>query len=284
MGAANVAFAACDAMTLTLPGMTAAATKLTASVVAAGGATCGGVDAFLGPQAGKLTLTFNGAVDTIADNKYCTYKVKAITTAKVYVAANSATRTAEVKIAAATDIAAAKITTSTKTGTAPAPDAGGGASSYSSAPPSPPAPAKHYIEAEVKLDGITAAQFDAAAKTAFKEVIAASLEGVKANDVYDVKAVDARRAGVKVSFKVKVADAAKAAAGATTLNTFLKKTGDDGFLNKLKAKGGNLAKVTGVTVTKAPAAKTSTTVSGVAKTSVVSLTSLVALAFAFLGH
>lgn len=161
------------------------------------------------------------------------------------------------------------------------------ASSYTSgAAPTPAATttAKHFIEAEVKLDGITVAQFDAAAKTAFKSVIADSLAGVSAADVYDVKAVAARRAGVKVSFKVKVADAAKAKSGATTLTTFLKKTGDTGFLNKLKAKGGNLAKVTGVTVTKAPAAKTSTTVSGVAKTAVVSLTSLVALAFAFLGH
>jgi len=166
---------------------------------------------------------------------------------------------------------------------APTPTPAGKASSYTSgAAPAPASTAKHYIEAEVKLDGITAAQFDAAAKTAFKAVIAGSLAGVSAADVYDVKAVDARRAGVKVSFKVKVADAAKASTGATTLTTFLKKSGDDGFLNKLKAKGGNLGKVTGVTVTKAPAAKTTTTVSGVGKSAVLSLTSLVALTFAFL--
>merc|ERR1712196_762174 len=125
----------------------------------------------------------------------------------------------------------------------------------------------HFIEAEVKLDGITVAQFDAAAKTAFKEVIAA------------------RRAGVEVSFKVKVKDAATATSGATTLNEVLKdSTGDKGFLKQLKAKGGNLANVSGVTVTKAPAAKTgpTATVSGVAKTAAMSITSMVAAAFALL--
>merc|ERR1712070_1017214 len=164
------------------------------------------------------------------------------------------------------------------------------ASTYTSAKAPAPAPAKapdakHFIEAEVKLDGITVAQFDAAAKTAFKEVIAASLKDVKAEDVYDVKAVAGRRAGVKVSFKVKVKDAATATSGATTLNTFLKDTtGDKGFLKSLKAKGGNLAKVSGVTVTKAPAAKAAPTptVSGVAKTAAMSITSMVAAAFALL--
>jgi len=156
-------------------------------------------------------------------------------------------------------------------------------SSYGSGGTTPaptPAPA-HYIETEIKLEGITAADFNDAAKTAFKDVVSAKL-GVKASDVYDLKVTDARRAGVKVSFKVKVKDAAAASSGATTLNTFLKDTGDNGFLKKLQAKGGNLAKVTKLTVTKAPAAKTSTQVSGVAKTAVVSLTSLVALTFAFL--
>jgi len=139
-----------------------------------------------------------------------------------------------------------------------------------------------YIEAEIKLTGITVAQFDATAKSNFKSVIAASMTGVKASDVYDVKATAAtRRAGVKVSFKVKVATAAAASSGATTLNTFLKDTtGANGFLKKLQAKGGALANVSGVTVTKAPAAKTSVTVSGVANTAILSIMSFVALSCA----
>merc|ERR1711959_584000 len=158
------------------------------------------------------------------------------------------------------------------------------ASSYTSAAASPaPAPA-HYIEAEIKLTGITVAQFDATAKADFKSVIAAGMTGVKASDVYDVKATAAtRRAGIKVSFKVKVATAAAASSGATTLNNFLNDTtGANGFLKKLKAKGGTLANVSGVTVTKAPAAKTSVTVSGVANTAILSLMSFLALSCALL--
>merc|ERR1711907_828710 len=180
--------------------------------------------------------------------------------------------------------------TAASTPPTPTPTPATKASAYTSGGAKAPAPApasaataKHFIEAEVKLDGITVAQFDAAAKTAFKQVIASSLEGVSAADVYDVKATAARRAGVKVSFKVKVKDAATAESGATTLTTFLKDTtGDKGFLKQLKAKGGNLAKVSGVTVTKAPAAKASATVSGVAKTAAMSITSMVAVACALL--
>jgi len=157
------------------------------------------------------------------------------------------------------------------------------ASSYTSAAASPAPAPPHFIEAEIKLTGITVAQFDATAKANFKSVIAASMTGVKASDVYDVKATAAtRRAGVKVSFKVKVATAAAASSGATTLNTFLNTTGANGFLKKLQAKGGALANVSGVTVTKAPAAKTSVTVSGVANTAILSVMSFVALSCALL--
>lgn len=169
----------------------------------------------------------------------------------------------------------------------PAPPAAGGsksASAYKSgaAPAPAPAPAgtTHYVEAEVQMDGITLAQFDAGAQTAFKETIAAGMDGVKAADVYDVKAVAVRRAGIKVSFKVKVASAAAAMAGATKLSAFLKDTSAGGFLTKLKAKSTKFAGVTKITVTKEPKAKTSTTVSGVAKTAIASVTSFVALAFA----
>jgi hypothetical protein len=176
----------------------------------------------------------------------------------------------------------------------PAPPAGGGgaaggasassSSSYTSAAASPaPAPA-HFIEAEIKLTGITVAQFDATAKANFKSVIAAGMTGVTATDVYDVTATAAtRRSGVKVSFKVKVATAAAASSGATTLNTFLSDTtGANGFLTKLKAQGGALANVSGVVVTKAPKAKTSVTVSGVANTAILSLMSFLALSCALL--
>merc|ERR1712093_790741 len=100
-------------------------------------------------------------------------------------------------------------------------------------------------------------------------------------DIYDVVATAARRAGVKVSFKVKVKDNATAKSGATKLSTFLKATGTSGFNSKLKAKGGNLTNVT-ATVAKEPSAGTSVVVSGVANTAILSLTSMVALGFALL--
>merc|ERR1711981_218628 len=143
------------------------------------------------------------------------------------------------------------------------------------------APVKHYIEAEVKLTGMSAAEFNTEAnKNNFKEAIADGMTGVSASDIYDVTAVDARRSkAVKVSFKVKVATAAAASSGASTLNTYLKASGGSGFLTKLKAKGGEFANVTAIAVTKAPAAKTTTTVSSVSKSAVVSLTSVLACAF-----
>merc|ERR1711881_223307 len=156
--------------------------------------------------------------------------------------------------------------------------ASGGAASASAAAP---ANVVHYIEAEVKLTGMSAAEFNTEAnKNNFKAAIAEGMSGVSASDIYAVTAVDARRSkAVKVSFKVKVATAAAASAGATTLNTYLNSTTGTGFLTKLKAKGGTFANVTAITVTKAPAAKTTTTVSSVSKSAVVSLTSVLACAF-----
>merc|ERR1719359_230008 len=158
--------------------------------------------------------------------------------------------------------------------------ASGGAAA-ASASAAAPANVKHYIEAEVKLTGMNAAEFNTPTNKAnFKAAIAEGMSGVSASDIYDVTATDARRSkAVKVSFKVKVATAAAASSGAATLNTYLKSTTGTGFLTKLKAKGGTFANVTAITVTKAPTAKTTTTVSSVSKSAVVSLTSVLACAF-----
>merc|ERR1739847_14477 len=154
---------------------------------------------------------------------------------------------------------------------------GGAAASAAAAP----ANVVHYIEAEVKLTGMNAAEFNTEAnKNNFKAAIAEGMSGVSASDIYAVTATDARRSkAVKVSFKVKVATAAAASSGAATLNTYLKSSSGTGFLTKLKAKGGEFANVTAIAVTKAPAAKTTTTVSSVSKSAVVSLTSVLARAF-----
>merc|ERR1719451_131763 len=154
--------------------------------------------------------------------------------------------------------------------------ASGGAAASASA--AAPANVVHYIEAEVKLTGMNAAEFNTPTNKAnFKAAIAEGMSGVSASDIYAVTATDARRSkAVKVSFKVKVATAAAASSGAATLNTYLKSTTGTGFLTKLQAKGGTFANVTAITVTKAPAAKTTTTVSSVSKSAVVSLTSVLA--------
>merc|ERR1711912_1326 len=98
-----------------------------------------------------------------------------------------------------------------------------GASSYASGKPSvtPASTVKHFVTAQVKLSGITKDQFDAAAKTAFKEVVATGITGAVAADVTITAVTDARRAGIKVDFKVQVKDKAAATAGAAKLNTFL---------------------------------------------------------------
>merc|ERR1719454_479507 len=157
--------------------------------------------------------------------------------------------------------------------------ASGGAAASASA--AAPANVVHYIEAEVKLTGMNAAEFNTPTNKAnFKAAIAEGMSGVSASDIYAVTATDARRSkAVKVSFKVKVATAAAASSGAATLNTYLKSSSGTGSLTKLKAKGGEFANVTAIAVTKAPAAKTTTTVSSVSKSAVVSLTSVLACAF-----
>merc|ERR550514_2233733 len=138
--------------------------------------------------------------------------------------------------------------------------ASGGAAA-ASASAAAPANVVHYIEAEVKLTGMSAAEFNTEAnKNNFKAAIAEGMSGVSASDIYAVTA-------------------AAASNGATTLNTYLNSTTGTGFLTKLKAKGGTFANVTAITVTKAPAAKTTTTVSSVSKSAVVSLTSVLACAF-----
>merc|ERR1719197_1719758 len=152
--------------------------------------------------------------------------------------------------------------------------ASGGAAASASA--AAPANVKHYIEAEVKLTGMSAAEFNTQEnKNNFAKALADGISDVVWTDIYDITAVNARRTkAVKVSFKIKVASAAKASAGATTLNTYLKKSGTGGFLSTLKAKSTVFNAVTAIAVTKAPAAKTTTTVSSVSKSAVVSLTSV----------
>merc|ERR1712072_1565143 len=193
--------------------------------------------------------------------------------------------------------------------------------SGSSASPTPaptPAPTAgtvtaHVISSTISLAGVTVAMFSEgtkagkAARKAFKNTVASSLKLCGAagtsqctgNDVVIVSVTAARRAGAKIDFYVK--DAAKAAAGATTLNTFLKNTDPKtGFAAKLvaEAKKDPDAKATlgavdptkiTVTVVKAPAATTKqvpaptpapTKVSGVARDATLSLASLAFLALA----
>merc|ERR1711977_295588 len=169
------------------------------------------------------------------------------------------------------------------------------ASGYASSTPAPtptptPAPAPtpavttaaHYVSAEVEFTGMTKAQFETAANiNSFKEVVSTKL-GVAAGDVYDVVATDVTRRSskVKVSFKVKVANAAAATSGASTLTTFLSDTTSNGFLSKLKtkaqSKGSTAFNSVTVRVTKAPKAGTTVTVSSVSKSAAVSITSVLA--------
>merc|ERR1719486_1443779 len=181
-------------------------------------------------------------------------------------------------IAASTEAYSSGYSSGSTYATASSYASGGAAASASAAAP---ANVVHYIEAEVKLTGMNAAEFNTPTNKAnFKAAIAEGMSGVSASAIYAVTATDARRSkAVKVSFKVKVATAAAASSGAATLNTYLKSSSGTGFLTKLKAKGGEFANVTAIAVTKAPAAKTTTTVSSVSKSAVVSLTSVLACAF-----
>merc|ERR1711977_664514 len=171
--------------------------------------------------------------------------------------------------------------------------------SGSSASPTPaptPAPTAgkvtaHVISSTVSLAGVTVAMFTKdtkagkAARKAFQNTVASSLELCGAagtsqctgDDVVIVSVTAARRAGAKIDFYVKVKDAAKAAAGATTLNTFLKSTDPKtGFAAKLvaEAKKDPDAKATlgavdpttiTVTVVKAPTASTNQSLRGRAR-------------------
>jgi phage-related protein len=109
-----------------------------------------------------------------------------------------------------------------------------------------------------------------------------------------ITSVSRRRSGAKVEFYVKTTSAANAKAGATALNTALTKNGGADFVTQLKADAKKLGateleKVTGVTVTKAPAAGTQTITkpaasskTAVAAASVTAGVSLASLAFAAL--
>lgn len=73
-----------------------------------------------------------------------------------------------------------------------------------------------------------------------------------------IVSISRRRGSVSINFYVKTSSAAKATAGATTLNTFMNNAGAGGFLTTLKAKNTALnTKVTGMTVTSAAVGGTS---------------------------
>merc|ERR1712188_24355 len=186
---------------------------------------------------------------------------------------------------------------------------GASASAYASASkaaPSPPGTTTiQVVKATVTLPGVTAAAFDpntAAGKKvrlAFQTSVASKLkicgkgsDQCTSDDVVTVS-VSRRRSGAKVEFYVKTTSAANAKAGATALNTALTANGGADFVTQLKADAKKLGateleKVTGITVTKAPAAgtqtitKTASSKTAVAAASVTAGVSLASLAFAAL--
>merc|ERR1712193_104750 len=162
------------------------------------------------------------------------------------------------------------------------------------------------VKATITLPGVTAASFNAntaagkKVRLAFQASVAKDLkicgkgsDQCTSSDVV-ITSVSRRRSGAKVEFYVKTASATAAKAGATALNTILTKNGGADFVTTLKAeakKAGatELEKVTGVTVTKAPAAGTQTITkpaasskTAVAAASVTAGVSLASLAFAAL--
>merc|ERR1712017_10959 len=184
------------------------------------------------------------------------------------------------------------------------------ASAYASASKAAPSPPNtvtiQVVKATITLPGVTAASFNAntaagkKVRLAFQASVAKDLkicgkgsDQCTSDDVVIVS-VSRRRSGAKVEFYVKTTSAANAKAGATALNTALTKNGGAGFVTQLKAeakKAGatELEKVTGVTVTKAPAAGTQTITktaasskTAVAAASVTAGVSLASLAFAAL--
>merc|ERR1712227_788647 len=155
-----------------------------------------------------------------------------------------------------------------------------GASAYASASkaaPSPPAGTTtiQVVKATVTLPGVTAAAFNAntaagkKVRLAFQTTVAKALkicgkgsDQCTSDDVV-ITGVSRRRSGAKVEFYVKTTSAANAKAGATKLNTALTHNGGADFVTSLKATAKGLGateleKVTGITVTKAPAAGTVT--------------------------
>jgi len=173
-----------------------------------------------------------------------------------------------------------------------------------------PAPAGtttiQVVKATVTLPGVTAAAFNAntaagkKVRLAFQTTVAKALkicgkgsDQCTSDDVV-ITGVSRRRSGAKVEFYVKTTSAANAKAGATKLNTALTANGGGDFVTSLKstAKGlgaTELEKVTGITVTKAPAAGTQTITkpaasskTAVAAASVTAGVSLASLAFAAL--
>merc|ERR1719197_520478 len=180
--------------------------------------------------------------------------------------------------------------------------------SASKAAPSPPGTTTiQVVKATVTLPGVTAAAFNAntaagkKVRLAFQTSVAKNLKicgkdgktQCTSDDVV-ITSVSRRRSGAKVEFYVKTTSAANAKAGATALNTALTKNGGADFVTQLKADAkklgaSELEKVTGVTVTKAPAAGTQTITkpaasskTAVAAASVTAGVSLASLAFAAL--
>merc|ERR1712227_1091311 len=172
----------------------------------------------------------------------------------------------------------------------------GSASSYASAatptptpstPAPPPAPGvENFVVAAVKLAGISKAQFGATEQASFKTVVAAGVKFCGSNgasqcvakDVVITAIADARRAGVQVDFRIKTTSAATAASAATAVNTMTTGANLSTFTASLKAAGGNLANVTGVTVVKAAKAETiKSTVAAVSRQALWSSVSLVAI-------
>jgi len=173
-----------------------------------------------------------------------------------------------------------------------------------------PAPAGtttiQVVKATVTLPGITAAAFNAntaagkKVRLAFQTAVAKTLkicgkgsDQCTSDDVV-ITGVSRRRSGAKVEFYVKTTSAANAQAGATKLNTALTANGGGDFVVSLKSTAKalgatELEKVTGITVTKAPAAGTQTITkpaasskTAVAAASVTAGVSLASLVFAAL--
>merc|ERR1711988_1254623 len=176
----------------------------------------------------------------------------------------------------------------------------GSASSYASAATPTPTPAtptpaptpgkyvQNFVSAAVSLAGISKAQFGATEQTNFKTVVALGVKFCGSNgatqcvasDVEITAIADARRAGVRVDFKIKTTSAATAASAAAAVTAMTTGANLATFTGALKAKGGNLANVTGVVVVKAAAAGSetvSTTVSAVSRQAMWSIVSLFAV-------